>query len=337
MPATEETSRPNLTDDEFTRSTEPLRRELFAHCYRMLGSVDDAEDVLQETYLRAWRSYGGFEGRASVRTWLYRIATNACLTAMSHRSRRVLPSGLGAPNGTGAELPAGVEWLQPAPDILTTGEEADPAELVATRASVRLALVAGLQYLPRRQRAVLLLRDVLALPATEVAGVHGMSVPAVKSALQRARRRIAEVAPDADRLAEPSEARERELLDGYMAAFTTADASALVERLLTRDAVLEVSPSAQWFSGKAVCGAVLQAAVGTPGEWRMVPTRANGQPAAYVWQRGTDGAYHPSGMVVLTVTQAGITRITVFAMPELVTHFQNGGSSGRRGRPAGAG
>lgn len=154
--------------EEFVRVAEPLRRELLAHCYRMLGSVDDAEDLVQETYLRAWRSYDGFEGRASVRTWLYRIATRTCLTAIEARGRRPLPSGIGAPSQQ-PEQPLGrasddVPWLQPLPDALV-----DPASLAVARGSLRLALVAALQELPARQRAVLILREVLAWRASEVA------------------------------------------------------------------------------------------------------------------------------------------------------------------------
>src|SRR6266545_6730494 len=151
-------------DEDFLRLADPYRRELLAHCYRMLGSVHDAEDLVQETYLRAWRAYDNFEGRASLRTWLYRIATSACLTALDHKSRRMLPSGLGGPSDN-PELPAvqelSVPWLQPLPD--------DPAAVVAERDSVRLAMIAALQHLPARQRAVLILRDVLSWQASEVA------------------------------------------------------------------------------------------------------------------------------------------------------------------------
>jgi RNA polymerase sigma-70 factor, ECF subfamily len=173
---------------DFADETEPFRRELLARCYRLLGSVDDAEDMVQETYLRAWRSYAGFEGRSSVRTWLYQIATNTCLTAMQHRARRPLPSGLGHP-GDDPSTPtnADVTWLQPIPDSLVTPESGDPATIAVARESLRLALIASLQYLPSRQRAVLILRDVLAFPATEVAGVLGTTTAAVKSALQRRR------------------------------------------------------------------------------------------------------------------------------------------------------
>jgi RNA polymerase sigma-70 factor (ECF subfamily) len=308
---------------EFAALTEPFRRELLAHCYRMLGSVDDAEDVVQETYLRAWRAYGGFEGRSSVRTWLYHIATNACLTARQQRSRRALPSGLGGPGeDRGADPGAdragsGVEWLQPVPDALVTGEADDPAAVAVARDSLRLALIASFQYLPPRQRAVLLLREVLAFPASDVARMLGTTTVAVKSALQRARARLAEVAPA--EVAEPPEPAARALLDQYIAAFENADAAAL-ERLLRRDAVLELPPSAIWFSGgEAIATAV--AGLGSPGEWRMIPTAANGQPAAAAYRRGDDGAYRAYGIVVLTASATGIARLVVFGEPGLFGRF----------------
>ena len=303
---------------EFADLTEPFRRELLAHCYRMLGSVDDAEDVVQETYLRAWRSYGGFEGRSSLRTWLYQIATNACLTAREHRARRALPSGLGAP-GEDRDAGSGLEWLQPMPDALVTAESDDPAVIAATRDSLRLALIASFQYLPPRQRAVLLLREVLAFSADDVARMLGTSTVAVKSALQRARARLNDVAPADRQIAEPTEPTARALLDQYIAAFETADAAAL-ERLLRRDAVLELPPSSVWFAGgEAIATAV--AGLGYPGEWRMVPTWANGQPAAAAYRRSADGAYRAYGIVVLTVSPTGIARIVVFGDPGLFGRF----------------
>ena len=301
---------------EFADRTEPFRRELLAHCYRMLGSVDDAEDVLQETYLRAWRSYGGFEGRSSLRTWLYQIATNACLTAREQRARRALPSGLGGP---GEDRPSEHGWLQPMPDALVTGETDDPAVIAAMRDSLRLALIASFQYLPPRQRAVLLLRDVLAFPADDVAKMLGTTTVAVKSALQRARARLSDVAPADRQIAEPPEPAARALLDQYIAAFESADAVAL-ERLLRRDATLELPPSSVWFAGgEAIANAV--AGLGYPGEWRMVPTAANGQPAAAAYRRGTDGTYQAYGIVVLTVSATGIARIVVFGDPGLLGRF----------------
>jgi len=303
---------------EFADLTEPFRRELLAHCYRMLGSVDDAEDVVQETYLRAWRSYGGFEGRSSLRTWLYQIATNACLTAREHRARRALPSGLGGP-GEDRDAGSGLEWLQPMPDALVTAESDDPAVIAATRDSLRLALIASFQYLPPRQRAVLLLREVLAFSADDVARMLGTSTVAVKSALQRARARLNDVAPADRQIAEPTEPTARALLDQYIAAFETADAAAL-ERLLRRDAMLELPPSSVWFAGgEAIATAV--AGLGYPGEWRMVPTWANGQPAAAAYRRSADGAYRAYGIVVLTVSPTGIARIVVFGDPGLFGRF----------------
>jgi len=307
---------------EFTHSTEPFRRELLAHCYRMVGSVDEAEDLVQETYLRAWRSYDGFEGRSSLRTWLYQIASNACLTALHHRARRPLPSGLGGPGSLSDPPPAAqpdVAWLQPIPDALVTPAAEDPAAVAVSRESLRLALIASFQYLPPRQRAVLILRDVLAFPAADVARMLGTSTAAVKSALQRARARLHEVAPAGDQVTEPAEPEARALLDQYIRAFETSDAVAL-ERLLRRDATLELPPSATWFAGReAIAGAV--AGLGSPGDWRMVPAAANGQPAAAAYFRGADGDYRAYGIVVLTVTPAGIARIVVFADPGLLGRF----------------
>ncbi|HEX8008681.1 MAG TPA: RNA polymerase subunit sigma-70, partial [Trebonia sp.] len=174
--------------EEFALLTDQFRPELLAHCYRMLGSVQDAEDQVQETMLRAWRSYGSFEGRSSLRTWLYRIATNACLRAMENRERRPLPSGLGAPGddpaGPIAPPTAEVPWLGPFPDALLRPESTDPAAVAAARSGLRLALIAALQQLPVRQRTVLILRDVLGWRAAEVAELLGVSVIAVNSALQ---------------------------------------------------------------------------------------------------------------------------------------------------------
>lgn len=306
----------------FGAATEPFRRELLAHCYRMLGSVDDAEDVVQETYLRAWRSYAGFEGRSSLRTWLYRIATNACLNALQHSSRRMLPSGLGAPSDDphASIGPAGPEiaWLQPIPNALVDPETADPAAIATARESVRLALVASLQYLPPRQRAVLILRDVLAWPAADVAEVLGITVAAVKSALQRARARLEEVAPEADDVTEPDSPEARELLDEYMAAFETSDVRRL-ERLLRRDFAIELSGTATWFEGIETCVPFFAAqALGTPGEWRMLPVVVNGQPAAASYRRDEHGVHRAYGLAVLTTTTSGLSRITVFGDPGLL-------------------
>jgi RNA polymerase sigma-70 factor, ECF subfamily len=309
----------------FVQDAEPFRRELTAHCYRMLGSIQDAEDLVQETYLRAWRSYGAFEGRSSVRTWLYQIATNGCLTELSRRSRRVLPSGLNGPEPDPATYPEdagpGVSWLQPVPDAMVTPDTADPAAIVAARQGLRLALIASLQYLPSRQRAVLILRDVLAFPAAEVAAMLGTTTASVKSALQRARARLRELAPDADEITEPPQAQARAIVDEYITAFENADAAAL-ERLLVEDAVLEATPLRTWFAGRMTCVPFLRDRVmGSPGDWRMLPTSANGQPAAAAYVRDQDGVHQPYGICVFTVTGDGIRRVVSFGDPSLVALF----------------
>jgi RNA polymerase sigma-70 factor (ECF subfamily) len=286
----------------------------------MLGSADEAEDAVQETYLRAWRGYDAFEHRSSVRSWLYRIATNACLTALEQRGRRAVPSGLGAPaldpDAPPGPAEPGVDWLEPMPDSLVTPESDDPAAIVAAREWLRLALIASLQYLPARQRAVLLLRDVLGFPAAEVASMLGISTPAVKSALQRARARLDEVSPAPERVIEPTEPRARELLGQYIAGFENADTTAL-EKALRADASIEMVGTRTWFSGRETCLRYLAHVIGSPGDWRMVPTVANGQPAAIAHYRG--GAF---GLGVLTVTRAGISRITVFGGgPGLTARF----------------
>jgi RNA polymerase sigma factor (sigma-70 family) len=223
----------------FVQDTEPFRRELLAHCYRMLGSIQDAEDLVQETYLRAWRSYGGFEGRSSIRTWLYRIATNACLTELARHSRRVLPSGLYDPEPDPGAYPeeAGtdVNWLQPLPDAMVTPDSADPAIIIAAREGLRLALM---------------------------------------------------------------------------------------ERLLTEDVTIEATPMRTWFAGRKTCIPFLRHhTLGSPGDWRMLATSANGQPAVTAYTRDQNGHYQPYGICVLTVTDAGVSRISSFGDPGLVTVF----------------
>src|SRR5580704_5755698 len=221
--------------EDFARLTDPFRPELLAHCYRMLGSVHDAEDQVQETMIRAWRSYGDFEGRASLRTWLHRIATNACLRALENSGRRPLPSGLGGPSEyPEAPLAAArpeVPWLQPIPD----------------------ALVGAFQYLPARQRAVLILRDVLRWRAAEVADLLGTTTAAVNGMLQRARARLEQAAPDQDQIHEPADPADRALLDRYATAFQNADITAVMQ-LLREDAVFEMPPEPIWFTGRELIG-----------------------------------------------------------------------------------
>ena len=310
--------------EDFAGLTGRFRGELVAHCYRMLGSAEEAEDLVQETYLRAWRSFDGFEGRSSVRTWLYRIATNACLTAIERRGRRPLPSGLGGPAEdpqtqlvTGLEVP----WLQPLPDALLAGEREDPAAAAVSRTGIRLAFVAALQHLSARERAVLILRDVLEFPAAEAADLLGTTTTAVNSGLRRARDQLAQAQPAEDRLAEPADPAQRALLDRFAAAFETADASALAE-LLREDVVLEMPPLLTWFAGRPVVARFMASRVFARfGGFRMVPVMANGQPAFAAYTRGDDGSYHAHEVLLPTVSKTGIARIVVFLNADLFRMF----------------
>jgi RNA polymerase sigma-70 factor (ECF subfamily) len=312
--------------DRFAAETERFRRELLAHCYRMVGSARDAEDLVQETYLRAWRSYAGFERRASVRSWLYTIATNVCLSALQPRRIRLLPSGLGGPSDgldrPPAQVPAGeVTWLEPLLDGWVAPAADEPAAAAVARESLRLALVASLQHLPPRQRAILMLRDVLAFSAAETAQILGTTVAAVKSGLQRARARVAELDPQPETLLEPTDPRARALLDAYITAFERADAG-LLEHVLRADATLEATPFGDWQAGRAGCIALLDAYVlGRPGDWRMQATSANGQPAAAVYHRDPHGPLRAHGIVVLAATTGGVSRVVEFHDPALVLTF----------------
>ena len=310
--------------EDFTGLTSRFRGELLAHCYRMLGSVDEAEDLVQETFLRAWRSYEGFEGRSSLRTWLYRIATNACLTAIERRGRRPLPSGLGGPTNdpeAPVETASEVRWLQPFPDALVTADRDDPAAVAASRAGVRLAFVAALQYLSARQRAMLILRDVLEWPAADVAELLGTTTTAVNSGLRRARTQLARAMPAQEELTEPDDAAQRVVLERFAAAIERADAGAMAE-LLRADAVLEMPPFLTWFAGRdAVAGFVGSQLLTAPGDLRLVPVTANGQPTFAVYQRDPYGVYRAHAVEVLTLTATGIARIVAFADPRLFASF----------------
>ena len=311
----------------FVADTEPFRRELLAHCYRMLGSIQDAEDLVQETYLRAWRSYGGFEGRSSVRAWLYQIATNRCLTELAKHSRRCCPPACPPrskipgcdPEGAGTE----VNWLEPA-----AGCDGDPGlGRPRRRRHGARGTAAGAHRQPAvpatRQRAILVLRDVLAFPAAEVAVMLGTTTVSVKSALQRARARLEELAPAADQIAEPTEPRARALLDEYIAAFENADA-APSNGCWSRTPPSRRPPLRTWYAGRRTCMPFLRDYVlGSPGDWRMLPTRANGQPAAVAYTRDQHGNHQPYGICVLTVTGHGIRQIRSFADPSLVTLFES--------------
>jgi RNA polymerase sigma-70 factor (ECF subfamily) len=307
--------------EDFIEQAAPFRAELIAHCYRMLGSVHDAEDLVQETYLRGWRGYQAFEERAALRTWLYRIATTACLRALENRARRVLPAGLGDssidPN-TGLDGgPGAYQWLEPIPDALIQA----PEEALAVKNSVRLAVMTALQELPARQRAVLILRDVVQFSAAEVAELLETTPAAINSALQRARARLTEVAPAEEDTVEPGDAASRELLDRYCAAFENADIAALTE-LLQADVRLEMPPVPVWFTGRdTVVEFLIIRAFAKVGDIVMIPTAANGQPAVAEYRRSADDVMAAHSIHVLNAGAAGIAAMTVFLDPALFSAF----------------
>ena len=309
---------------DFASMTDRYRTELLAHCYRMLGSADEAEDLVQETYLRAWRSFGTFEGRSSMRTWLYRIATNVCLTAIERRGRRPLPSGLGAPS-TDPDTPVlpgpEVPWLQPLPDALLLSERDDPAAVTASRAGIRLAFVAALQYLSPRQRAVLILRDVLEWPAAEVAALLGTTTTAVNSGLRRARAQVADAMPAEDELAMPVEPGQRALVDRFATAIELADVGALAD-LLREDVTLEMPPELTWFAGReAVTEFAATHLLAAPGLLRVIPVMANSELALAAYTGEPGGPHYAHAILALTVTRTGISRIVSFRSPGLFGAF----------------
>jgi RNA polymerase sigma-70 factor (ECF subfamily) len=295
---------------------EGYRGELVAYCYRMLGSVHDAEDLAQETLLRAWQAREKYDSnRASVRTWLYRIATNVCLTALQGRARRPLPSGLGAPSqDPGAPLTPSfdIPWLQPFPDA-----RFDPG----IRAGLRLALVAAMQVLPPRQRAVLVLREVLEFSAAEVAAQLGTTVPAVNSALQRARAGLADVG-DIGEVAEPGDPAEREVIERYVRAFEAADVPGLV-RLLADEAVMEMPPVPLWYRGRRDYGLFMDRVFGMWGPgWAMRPLTANGQPALAAYAPEAGGGQRLHTLQVFAVAGGQVTANVVFADPQVFRAFE---------------
>ena len=307
--------------ENFARLAAPYRRELVAYGYRMLGSVDDAEEIVQDIYLEAWRAYGRFEARSSLRTWLYRIASRAFVKAAARQRRRPLPSDMGGPAmdaSTAIRDPSPeLAWLQPAPDSLLDGVH-DPAAVVVARQHLRLAFLAALQILPPRQRSVLILREVLQWRAAEVAALLDLSVAAVNSALQRARARLP---ADHASLAEPSEPRQRELLERYVAAFENADVQGLVA-VLTEDAMFEMPPFPTWFSGRADVGAFLGARMRELGAAVVVRTSANAQPAAALYTKRGDREYRLHSLHVLTAAAHGVSRVVAYLDPAMLRHFE---------------
>ena len=314
---------------EFTRSTEPFRRELLAHCYRMLGSADEAEDLVQETYLRAWRAFHGFDHRSSLRTWMYRIATNACLTALKGRDRRPLPTGLGAPPGdpTGSlDSRPEVPWLEPLPDAMVWSDaDPDPADAVVSRDSVRLAFVAALQHLTAQQRAVLILRDVLAWRASEVATALDLSVAAVNSTVQRARSHLERYTAGTDGPGGSTTlpgGRPSDLLERYVAAFESYDIESMVH-LLTEDAVWEMPPFTGWYAGNRQIARLIstQCPASGAGDMRMVPTAANGQPALALYMRDEGGVHRAFQIQQLTIDGDRVAHVVCYFDTSLFPTF----------------
>jgi RNA polymerase sigma-70 factor (ECF subfamily) len=311
-------------DPELVAELEKHRRELTGYCYRMLGGAFDAEDAVQETLLRAWRSYDRFEGRSSLRTWLYRIAGNVCLDMLgSSRAKRERPMGLGAASAPvvdslAAELPE-ERWIEPIPDDRVLPGPGDPADTAIARESVRLAFVAALQGLPPKQRAVLVLREVLRWSAQEVADLLETTVASVNSALQRARATLSDRAFDLD--AAPATPRteptpqESALLERYIDAFERYDMDGL-SALLREDAVMNMPPYAMWLQGTEDIRAwLLGVGSGCRGS-RLVPVRANGSIAYGQYRPDPEGGWFPWGLAVLENDGEKVTGITTFVSPE---------------------
>jgi RNA polymerase sigma-70 factor, ECF subfamily len=300
---------------------EQHRRELTGYCYRMLGSIHEAEDAVQDTMLRAWRALATFEDRTGLRPWLYRIATNVCLDMLKGRSRRALPIDV-APVATG-ELRRGAArpeatWVGPAPDSLILPSDDDPAERAVSRESVRLAFIAALQHLAPRQRAVLILRDVLRWRAAEVAVLLETSVDAVNSAIRRARAALAAI--DSDSAPSQPSAGDRQLLAAYIDAFERDDVNALVA-LLRDDAILEMPPFELWMRGPDDIRRWLLA-VDAFGQELLTPVNANGSPAVAVYRPQTPGGQPTAFSIqVLDIVAGSISAIHVFLDPTLFELF----------------
>jgi RNA polymerase sigma-70 factor (ECF subfamily) len=319
---------PQPNSRTFEELAEPFRRELKVHCYRMLGGLQEAEDAVQDAYLRAWRSFDGYDGRGSFRAWLYRIATNVCLDALAARrhERRFLPDQR-VPAATSVDMPDGrpaddVAWIEPFPDSDLEGladEAPTPEARYSEREAVQLAFVAVIQRLPPRQRAVLLLCDVLGWPAAEAATLLGGSTASINSALQRARGKLTRHRarpPEA-----PTDAAQKTLLGRYVQAWEALDVDGFVS-LLKEDATYTMPPLAQWYAGRTAIAGFFGAAFKLYGGFRLVPTSANGQPAFAAYSRsGSEGPWSAHSLHVLELGPGGISRLTLFAKPTGPTLF----------------
>ncbi|WP_232677353.1 sigma-70 family RNA polymerase sigma factor [Nocardioides sp. R-C-SC26] len=300
---------------DFDTLTSTYQRELLAHCYRMSGSVHEAEDLVQETLLRAWKASATFEGRSSVRTWLYRIATNVCLTNLEGKPRRPLPAGLGTPDqmaGDALEENHEITWLEPVPDA---------AVVVAERDTIRLAFVAALQHLPARQRAVLILRDVLRWTAAETAEALDTTTAAVNSALQRAHAQMEQQSLTADTVVSDLTHAQEELLTRYVDAFWRKDIDTIVS-LLRADAIWEMPPFIGWYRGAENIGELI--ATRCPGgihDMPMLRTEANGQPAYGLYMRQPEGHFVPFQLQVVSLDGERVRHVEAFADPRHFARF----------------
>jgi RNA polymerase sigma-70 factor (ECF subfamily) len=316
-------------EQAFRRLVEPHRRALHAHCYQMLGSLHDAEDALQDALLRAWRGLGGFERRSSLRPWLYRIATNACFDTIARRPKRTLPFDHGQPAQAGAhpgEPLSESPWIEPYPDEQLGIDEgaAAPEARYERREAIELAFIAALQHLPARQRAALILREVLGFSAREVAESMQTTTAAVNSALQRARKTIAARLPARSQqatLRALGDQGVRTLVARFTDAFESGDVDAIMP-LLTEDATFAMPPYADWYRGREAIADSWLMPGGPPPRLRYVPTRASGQLALATYRLEPDGArYRPIALDVLTLRGAEIAEVLAFRTPEIFGRF----------------
>lgn len=302
------------------------RRELHVYCYRMLGSFDEAEDHVQEVFLRAWRSREQFEGRSSARTWLYRVATNACLDTLRRDARRAVPVPSSASVGPGPSI-AAMPWVQPYPDSLLdelAADEPGPEAAAVNRETMSLAFLATIQLLPPRQRAVLILRDVVSWPAAEVAGLLDMSVPTVNSALQRARTTLRDQWPDGRLNWAPAtqpDPEQRRMVQRFIDAHEQADPEALIA-MLRQDIRLAISPQVGEWNGRRDVGDALRDGMNALGQWRFLPIRANGHPGAAGYLRRTgETAFSPFTIAVLRLAHGTVVDIAAFEQPSMFAAF----------------
>jgi RNA polymerase sigma-70 factor (ECF subfamily) len=319
----------SVDQDTFGALIEPYQRALKTHCYRMMGSIQDAEDMVQETFLRAWRRRETFEARASLRAWLYKIATNVCLDALRKRPKRAVPITYQSESTLAEPIPESVMepiWLEPYPDDWLVADDDNPEGHMLAQEHINLAFIAALHLLPARQRAILILRDVLDWQANEVAELLGITVAAVKSALHRARSTLASydhlsgITQDNDSVLD--EVLQTQLKD-YVRAWENADVNALL-KLLKEDATFSMPPIPSWYRGRATIGELTSRTIFSGqarGRWRLLSTHANRQIAFGLYRQGENGIYAAYGIQVLTVDHSLISDILTFRNPALLSYF----------------